>query len=165
MVPTVTRMAVLTNPANPSHGLLTRAAETAGQTLKIHVRAFSAQTAGDLNAAFAAMRRERIGAVLVLSDAGLFALRSRVNQLAAANRLPTMYSRRKSGTAASPRMRRACPTYGGALRISSTRSCEEPKPAIFRSSSRPDSNCSSTQGSRRLCASRSHRRCSAVRTR
>ena len=90
-IPQLSHAAVLMNPANEAHAPLLRAAETAGRVMKVRVQPFGAKEPKDLDSAFAAMARERVGALLVLSDAGFYTHRGRIVELAAKNRLPAMY--------------------------------------------------------------------------
>jgi len=90
VIPQLSHVAVLMNPANEAHGPLLRAAETAGQVMRVRVQPFGAKDPNDLDSAFAAMTRARVGALLVLSDAGFYTHRGRVVELAAKNRLPAI---------------------------------------------------------------------------
>ena len=90
VIPALAHVAVLMNPANEAHGPLLTAAETAGRVMRVRVQPFGAKERNDLDGAFAAMTRERVGALLVLSDAGFYTHRGRVVELAAKNRLPAI---------------------------------------------------------------------------
>jgi putative ABC transport system substrate-binding protein len=90
MVPKVSRVAILWNPTNPPHRRALEAAKIAAHSLGIQLDALEAQRPDDLERAFAAMTRERAGALLVLRD-GMFLLHSkRIVDLAAKSRLPAM---------------------------------------------------------------------------
>jgi len=92
-VPQVSRIAILWNPGNPAHAARVRAAGTTAPSLKVHVQAQEAHGPVDLDSAFAAMARERAGAVLILSD-GMFRLHhTRIVDLVTKNRLAAMGSR------------------------------------------------------------------------
>jgi putative ABC transport system substrate-binding protein len=54
-----------------------------------------ARSPDELDAAFAAMTRERTGALLVVSDAMFYGQRRRIVDLAATSRLPVMYSQKE----------------------------------------------------------------------
>jgi putative ABC transport system substrate-binding protein len=89
-VPKVSRVAILWNPTNPPHRRALGAAKIAAHSLGIQLHALEAQRPDDLERAFAAMTRERAGALLVLRD-GMFLLHSkRIVDLAAKSRLPAM---------------------------------------------------------------------------
>jgi putative tryptophan/tyrosine transport system substrate-binding protein len=92
-VPQTSRIAILWNPANPSHAVRVREAGRAAGSLKVLIQAVEARGPDDLGRAFTAMARERAGAALILSD-GMFRLHhTRIADLVAKGRLPTMGSR------------------------------------------------------------------------
>ena len=90
-IPQLSHAAVLMNPANEAHAPLLRAVETAGRVMQVQIQSFGAKEPNDLDSAFAAMTRERVTALLVLSDAGFYTHRGRIVELAAKNRLPAIY--------------------------------------------------------------------------
>ena len=90
MIPKVSRVAILWNPTNQPHRRALEAAKIAAHSLGIQLHAVEAQRPDDLERAFAAMTRERAGALLVLRD-GMFLLHSkRIVDLAAKSRLPAV---------------------------------------------------------------------------
>ena len=91
-VPRAVRIAVLWNPSNPWHPIALKGAEAAARSLAVQLQLVAARDPDELNAAFAAMTRERAGAVLVLADPMTFYYRTRLADLAAKRRLPAMYS-------------------------------------------------------------------------
>ena len=62
-VPRVSRAAVLSNPANPSRDLNLREVEVAARALGVQLQRLEAQGPNDFDGAFAAMARERAGAL------------------------------------------------------------------------------------------------------
>ena len=68
----------------------TKATQTAAQALGISIQQFSARNVDELEGAFPAIVRERIGAVVVQPSSWFFAARERLAQLAIKNRLVTM---------------------------------------------------------------------------
>jgi len=95
MAPKVSRVAILWNPANQSHPLLLREAEAAARLLRVQLQTLEARGPDDFEMAFAAVTRERAGALLVAAD-GMFLLhRARIADLAAKTRLPAMYGLRE----------------------------------------------------------------------
>src|SRR6266404_5099473 len=90
-VPRAVRIAVLWNPTNPWHPLALKGAEAAARSLALQLHTMAVRGPEELDAAFAAMTRERAGAVLVLSDPMTFFHRIRLADLAAKRRLPAMY--------------------------------------------------------------------------
>ncbi len=90
-VPRAVRIAVLWNPSNPWHPLALKGAEAAARSLAVQLQLVAVRGPEELDAAFAAMTRERAGAVLVLADPMTFYHRTRLVDLGAKHRLPTMY--------------------------------------------------------------------------
>jgi putative ABC transport system substrate-binding protein len=91
--PTVSRVAVLWNPANPASTLIVRAAEVAAQRLGVQLHLVEARGRGPdaFDRAFAAMTNAHAGALLVLADNIFFEHRRRLAALAAMSHLPTMH--------------------------------------------------------------------------
>ena len=90
-VPRAVRIAVLWNPNNPWHALGVKGVEAGARSLAVHLQALRARDPEELDPAFAAMTKERAGAVLILSDPMTFFHRTRLADLAAKRRLPTMF--------------------------------------------------------------------------
>jgi putative ABC transport system substrate-binding protein len=92
-VPQASRVAILWNPGNPAHALMLKEAEAVARSLKVQLQPLEARGPEDFGSAFAAMNRERAGAVLILGD-GMFSLhQARVADLVTKSRLPTLGSR------------------------------------------------------------------------
>ena len=91
-VPRVTRIAVLWNPATSAHGLELKAVEAAAQTLAVHLQALPVGSPKEFDAAFAAMRQEHAGALLVFTASVFFAEKTRLADLAVQHRLPAMFT-------------------------------------------------------------------------
>jgi putative tryptophan/tyrosine transport system substrate-binding protein len=91
---TVSRVAILWNPANPVHPPTVRAADVAAQALGVQLHLVEARGPDAFDRVFAAMTRAHAEALLVLGDAVFFQHRSRLAALAAANHLPTMHNTR-----------------------------------------------------------------------
>ncbi len=94
-VPRVSRVAVLLNPTNPTHPLLLREAKVAARSLGVQLQILEARGPDNFERAFAAMTRERAGALLVPGDGMQLLHRTRITDLAAKSRLPTMYGLRE----------------------------------------------------------------------
>ena len=90
-IPRVARVAVLWNPVNPWHPLARKAAGSAARSLATQLRSVEVRAPDELEAAFAAMTRDRADAVFVLSDPMTFFHRARIADLALKRRLPTMH--------------------------------------------------------------------------
>jgi len=91
VLPRLTRVAHLGNPRNPSTVWVGRWVESAGRALGLQVQQVAASTGAELDVAFAAMRRERAGAVIVMRDAVFRSLATQLVALAAQHRLPVMF--------------------------------------------------------------------------
>jgi putative ABC transport system substrate-binding protein len=90
------RVAVLLNPANPSHFALLKQTQSAGPALKIEVHVAEAGAPDLLESAFAAISAAHAGALMVLPDAMFFSEYRRVVAFGAAERLPTLYPEKQS---------------------------------------------------------------------
>jgi len=89
VIPKVSRIALLWNPANPGSAPQLREAEAAARALGMRLQALEARGPQEIDSAFAAMTRERAGALVVLAD-GIFGnQRKQIAELAAKTRLPS----------------------------------------------------------------------------
>jgi putative tryptophan/tyrosine transport system substrate-binding protein len=68
MVPKASSVAILSNPGNAYHRLAIKEVNVAAQALGLQLQLLEARDASDFDGAFAAMAKERVGALLVLSD-------------------------------------------------------------------------------------------------
>ncbi len=92
VIPKVSRMAVLRNPAMASHAaVLRQEIEPAAAALSIKLETFEYRTAEDFATTFAAMAAAQVPGVLVLGHPLVIVHRSRVAELAAQHRLPAIY--------------------------------------------------------------------------
>ena len=91
VVPKISRVAVLHNPANPGNAPEVRHAQDAARALGVRLQILGARGPGEIDNAFAAMTHERASAVIVLVDAVLQNNRARITDLAARHRLPAVY--------------------------------------------------------------------------
>jgi putative ABC transport system substrate-binding protein len=90
VVPKVSRVAVLGNPANAGTAPQLRDAEVAARALGVQLQPLEARDPKEIDSAFAAISRERAGALIVLLDVMLNDHRTRIAGLAAKHRLPTV---------------------------------------------------------------------------
>jgi putative ABC transport system substrate-binding protein len=92
IVPGLSRVAVLWNPANAAwQAQMLKATEVAATALRLQVQLVEARGPDELEGAFAGMARERASALLVAVDV-IFALHARrIADLAAKRHLPAMY--------------------------------------------------------------------------
>jgi putative ABC transport system substrate-binding protein len=95
ILPSVSRVAVLWNPANPAHALTVRAADVAAQALGVHLHLVEARGPDAFDSAFAAMTSAHAGTLLVLADGMFYRHRRRLAELAAMGHLPAMYAARQ----------------------------------------------------------------------
>ena len=89
-VPEVSRVALLWNPVNPGSAPQLREAEAAARALGLRLQAVEARDPQGIDSAFAAMTRERPGALVVLPDAIFGNQRKQIADLAAKARLPSI---------------------------------------------------------------------------
>ena len=91
IAPKVSRVAVLQNPNHPGHPLMLRQLEGAARALGVQLHVVQAGSPAAIDAAFATMRSQRVGGVLVLRDSFFNAQRAQIAALAASSRLPAVY--------------------------------------------------------------------------
>jgi putative ABC transport system substrate-binding protein len=90
VVPKVSRVALLWNPANPGSAPQLREAEASARVLGVRLQTLEARDPQEIDSAFAAMTRERAGALLILPDAIFGNQRRQIAELAAKRRLPSL---------------------------------------------------------------------------
>ena len=91
-VPKVARFAYLSNTKNPSTGNSMKETEAAAKALGIRLQPVGISSADDLGEAFSKMIKERSGALAVQQDPLFTNNREKIVELAAKNRLPTIYA-------------------------------------------------------------------------
>jgi putative ABC transport system substrate-binding protein len=94
-VPKLRRGAVLANPANPGNMRAVEAVKTAARSSGVHLQLLEVRGPSDFDGAFAAMTKQRVEALLVVADSMLALHRSRIADLAAKARLPSMHGLRE----------------------------------------------------------------------
>ena len=95
LAPAAVRVAVLTNPTNRSHAAFARELNVVARSLGAQLQVLEVRSPDRLDNAFAAMARERAGALLVLSDSIFLGQRGRIVDLAARTKLPAIYYQRE----------------------------------------------------------------------
>jgi putative ABC transport system substrate-binding protein len=90
VAPKISRVALLGNPANAGNALQVRHAQDAARALGMRLQPLEARGPSEIESAFAAMTTERAGAVIVLVDSMLIDHRTRIADLAARRRMPTV---------------------------------------------------------------------------
>jgi putative ABC transport system substrate-binding protein len=91
-VPNLSRIGILSNPANPTHPPRLREADATAKALAVRTERIVARTPTELDRAFTDMTRTRVGGVLVVSDPMFSDERVRVAQLASKSGIPAMYA-------------------------------------------------------------------------
>ncbi len=94
-VPGVSRVAVLVDPSVPIVASLVRDVQDAARSLRVNIQVVEARNAREIDQAFAAMARERAGALLVLAHPLFLTEREHIVTLAAKSRLPGIYEQRE----------------------------------------------------------------------
>ena len=90
-VPGMSRVAVLWDPATPSHRPSLTAAENTARALGLRLQELGVRDAAEFDGAFSAIVQERAGGVLVLSTPLFISGARRLAELALRHRLPTMF--------------------------------------------------------------------------
>src|ERR1700682_2230558 len=95
-IPHASRVAILSNPADPSFALQVRQVEATARSLGIRLQHVEARGPEEFDSAFAAMARDRADALLVTGTSTFLAHRVRLAELAVKGRLATTHSFRES---------------------------------------------------------------------
>ena len=90
VVPEVSRVAFLRHPDNPASAANLREAEAAARVLGVRLQTLEARNPEEIDSAFAAMTRERAGALLIHADPLFGTQRKQIAELAAKRRLPAI---------------------------------------------------------------------------
>jgi putative ABC transport system substrate-binding protein len=93
-IPGLSRVAVMWDPATPSHRPGLDAVEAAARALGLQLQTLAVGSAAEFDNAFSAMNRERAGGVLVLSTPLYIGEAGRLAELAVTHKLPTMFGPR-----------------------------------------------------------------------
>jgi putative tryptophan/tyrosine transport system substrate-binding protein len=88
-------VAILSNPSNAYHQLAIREVNVAARSFGVQLLLLEARGPNEFEGAFATMAKERVGALLVLSDGIFSSHRTRLADLAARSRLPAAYAIRE----------------------------------------------------------------------
>jgi ABC-type uncharacterized transport system substrate-binding protein len=91
VLPKVSRVALLGNPANPNYAPLLRHAQDAARALGVRLQPLEARNSSEIDSALAAITRERTGALIVLADTVLLEHRTRIADYGIRRRLPTVF--------------------------------------------------------------------------
>jgi putative ABC transport system substrate-binding protein len=100
LVPPTTTMAVLINPANtPQAEAETRDVQDAARVLGAHVVILHASSPSEIERAFTALERERVGALVVSGETFFLTQSDLIIALAARHAVPALYAYRESAVA------------------------------------------------------------------
>ena len=91
VTPGLNRFAVLSNPANPASIVQLREMQSVASALHVTLLPFEVKDLSELDATFAAMKKARADALIVLADAGFLSQRRRIAELAITSRLPSIF--------------------------------------------------------------------------
>src|SRR5262249_50544611 len=92
VAPSASRAAILFNPLGVSLKSSVTETRAAAAVLGVKLQEFAVQDAGEIDGAFARMARERLGALIVITDPLTLRYREQVVRLAAKGRLVAVYS-------------------------------------------------------------------------
>jgi putative ABC transport system substrate-binding protein len=95
LVPGVTRVAVLWNPAGPSSETRMNEVRAAASTMGLQIQVYNASNSREIDMAFAAMSRERADAFLFLPDPSFNGRRIQLVHLATRYAIPAIYWQRE----------------------------------------------------------------------
>ena len=91
-IPGISRVGAIWNPENASSVSSFKETQVAAQALRMQLQSLEVRGPNDFEGAFQAATKGRAGALSVLSDAVMFAHRTRILELAGKQRLPTMHT-------------------------------------------------------------------------
>jgi putative ABC transport system substrate-binding protein len=94
IVPGISRIAILQNPANADHPAIVKSAEAAAASLNLEIVPVGAKSPQEFPAAFAAIEKANAGGLIVLVDSMLRVNRKAIVDFAADRRLPAIYATR-----------------------------------------------------------------------
>jgi putative ABC transport system substrate-binding protein len=92
VVPNLSHVVVLANPANPFHRLSEAQVHAAAKVLRLRVQVVGVRAESELDSAFDVISRERPDALVMLADRLFLHHRARIADFAARNRLPGVYA-------------------------------------------------------------------------
>ena len=95
-LPELRRVAILSNPGNPSQPIAVGEVTRAARALELQLQLLEARSADAFDDAFAAMAKERVGGLFVLTESLFLAQRERLAALVAKHRLASMFAAREN---------------------------------------------------------------------
>ena len=99
MVPKLSRVAVLLNPANSGHPGILKSIQAAAEKVGIKILRLEAETPQKIESTFTVMTQERAGAVIVAIDAFFLQQQRQIAELALRHRLPSISGFRQNAEA------------------------------------------------------------------
>ena len=90
MMPKVSRVAILWDEANPAADFNVKETEAMATAVGLKARLFGVRDPNEFSSAFSAMRKEKVGALIIGPSPMFFGQRRRLADLASSNQLPTM---------------------------------------------------------------------------
>ena len=96
ILPKLSRIAVLRNPANPSGVLQYRDTQAAAKTFGITPQLYDVHSPAEVENAFKAMPNAKVGAVTAMADPVFLSWRKQIAQLAIAQHLPSYFARNEN---------------------------------------------------------------------
>jgi putative ABC transport system substrate-binding protein len=94
VVPLMSRVAVLLNPANRSNPLQLKDIQAAAPAFHVKIISLEVKSPDDIDNTFAAIRKDRPGALLVVGDRLFATHQTRIFEFVGKTRLPAIYSQR-----------------------------------------------------------------------
>ena len=98
-LPGVERVAILSNPSNPSHALAIDYIKDVARSLRVQPHFLEARGPEEFDIAFGAMANERVGALLVVADATFLSYIARIVEFTMKERLPSVHGLREEAEA------------------------------------------------------------------
>ena len=95
IVPGLARVAVLSNPLNPSSAPLLEQTKAAAQSLGVEIHVAEVQGPDRFESAFAVIKAARAGALIVLPDGMLYSQHPRIVTFSAASHLPALFGQKE----------------------------------------------------------------------
>ena len=99
VVPKLSRVAVLVNPANSAHPAIFKNVQAAAQKTGVNILPVTAQSAPEIESAFSSMTRDRAGAVIVALDPLFIQQAHGIAAQATKHRLPSIFAFSESAEA------------------------------------------------------------------
>jgi len=94
-LPTLSRVAVLVNPANSAHATILKNVQATARKVGVTVLPMEAQTPEEIDREFSTMARQNVGAIIVVLDPFLIQQGIQIAAQAAKHRLPSIFSNRE----------------------------------------------------------------------